>query len=221
MKKIAILTSGGDSPGMNAAIRAAVRSGIARGLEVMGVDGGYRGLIHKELRTLTARSVSNIIQRGGTILRTARSDEFKTQSGLDEAKKVLEQNQIQGLIVIGGDGSYRGGMELSNVWKGKIVGVPGTIDNDIYGTDATIGYDTAVNTALDAIDRIRDTADSHERFFVIEVMGRHAGFIALDVGVGGGAEEIFVPEVKEDLQAVICITRMGRPGIAAMFPAVG
>lgn len=201
-KNIALLTSGGDAPGMNAAIRAVVRIGTASGVKVIGIRRGYQGLLSEDFRDFGPRDVSNIIQRGGTILKTSRCKEFETKEGLLRAKEILERNQIDGLIVIGGNGTYRGAYDLSKVWKGKIIGVPGTIDNDIYGTDFTIGYDTAVNTALQAIDKIRDTAESHERMFLVEVMGRHAGFIALDVGISGGAEEILVPEIRTNLQAI-------------------
>ena len=202
IRKIGVLTSGGDAPGMNAAIRSVVRRAMEAGLQMVGIYGGYRGLIQNDVKELNSRSVGNIIQRGGTILKTARSDEFRKDEGLVLAKQTLEYNRIQGLVLIGGDGTYRGGVELSKVWDGAVIGVPGTIDNDLYGTDETIGYDTAVNTALDAIDRVRDTADAHERFFLIEVMGRHAGFIALDVAISGGAEEVLLPEVEEDLDKI-------------------
>lgn len=209
-KKIAVLTSGGDAPGMNAAIRSIVRVGIARGLEVVGIRRGYQGLLARDLVQLTARDVSNIIQRGGTILKTSRCDEFKTPAGQQKAKTVLEQNRIDGLILIGGDGTFRGGDALGKIWSGQIIGVPGTIDNDVYGTDYTIGFDTAINTALEAIDKIRDTADSHDRIFVVEVMGRHSGFIAQAVGVSGGAEEILVPEEPFDLAEIARRLREGR-----------
>jgi len=202
VEKIAVLTSGGDAPGMNAAIRAVIRMGVARDLEVFGVYGGYQGLIDDNLKPLGSRDVGNIIQRGGTILRTARSEAFTEQSGLEKAKENLESRQIQGLVVIGGNGTYRGAMDLLKIWDGGVIGVPGTIDNDIYGTHGTIGYDTAINTAREAIDKVRDTADAHERFFLIEVMGRHAGFIALDVAVAGGAEAVLLPECKTDLKAI-------------------
>jgi len=194
VKKIAVFTSGGDAPGMNAAIRAVVRVGVADGYSVVGIQGGYQGLIDNDLVHLGPRSVSNILQRGGTILRTSRSEEFKTPAGREKARAILEEHNIEALIAIGGDGTFRGAVALSKIWKGKIIGVPGTIDNDLFGTDYTIGYDTAVNTALESIDKIRDTAEAHERLFLIEVMGRHAGFIALESGVAGGAEEILIPE---------------------------
>ncbi len=202
-ERVAVLTSGGDAPGMNAAVRSVVRTSVYHGMEVMGVRRGYRGLIDGELEQMNARSVSNIIQRGGTILHTTRCPEFLKESGREKACDNLRLYGITALIVIGGDGSFRGAIELSKQWNGKIIGVPGTIDNDIYGTDFTIGFDTAINTALEAIDKIRDTADAHERSFVIEVMGRDAGFIALDVGIGGGAEEIAIPEIPTDLPAIL------------------
>src|SRR3989338_8648839 len=186
IRRIAVLTSGGDAPGMNAAIRAVVRVANYRGIETFGVIRGYRGLIGSEFVKLGPRDVSNIIQKGGTILKTCRSEEFKTSQGLKAAAANLEANGIEGLIVIGGDGTYRGAIDLARYWKGHIIGVPGTIDNDLYGTDDTIGFHTAVDTALEAIDKIRDTADAHERFFIIEVMWHQAGFIALDVGISGG-----------------------------------
>lgn len=201
-KKIAVLTSGGDAPGMNAAVRAVVRVGIARGLEVIGIRRGYQGLLADDLVPLGPRDVSNIIQRGGTILKTSRSAEFVTPAGQQKAKTILERHAIAGLILIGGDGTFRGGTDLGKIWAGQVIGVPGTIDNDACGSDFTIGYDTAVNTAMEAIDKIRDTADSHERIFLVEVMGRHSGFIALSTGACGGAEEILVPERPFDVEAI-------------------
>ncbi len=202
IKTIALLTSGGDAPGMNAAIRAVVRVAAASGLKIFGIRRGYQGLLSEDFKEFGPRDVSNIIQRGGTILKTSRCKEFETKEGQLKAKEILERNRIDGLITIGGNGTYRGAHDLSKIWTGKIIGVPGTIDNDIYGTDFTIGYDTAVNTALQAIDKIRDTAESHERMFLVEVMGRHAGFIALDVGISGGAEEVLVPETTTNLRTI-------------------
>ncbi|MFQ3610556.1 MAG: 6-phosphofructokinase [Fimbriimonadales bacterium] len=199
LRRIAVMTSGGDSPGMNAAVRAVVRTALYHGLEVYGVYRGYAGLLRREIEPLSSLSVGGIINRGGTILRTARSEEFKTPQGMQTAVQVLEEYGIQALVIIGGDGSMRGGVELSRLCDVKIMGLPGTIDNDIPGTDYSIGFDTAVNTALEAIDKVRDTAYSHERVFVIEVMGRHKGFIALEVGLAGGAEAILIPEVPYDL----------------------
>lgn len=201
-KRIGILTSGGDAPGMNAVIRSVVRVGISQGWKVMGIYGGYQGLLAGDLVELNARSVSNIIQRGGTILRTSRCEEFKTPEGREKAKNVLVEEGIDGLVLVGGDGTFHGGVALGEIWKGSIIGLPGTIDNDVWGTDFTIGYDTAINTALDAIDKIRDTAEAHERVFLVEVMGRLAGFIALEACIAGGAEEVLVPEYPSHLQDI-------------------
>lgn len=209
-KRIVLLTSGGDAPGMNAAIRAVVRSGLDAGHEIFGVQSGFIGLIHGEFIPLDTHSVSNIIQCGGTVLKTSRCEDFKTLEGLKKAKNHLESHKIDTLIIIGGDGSFRGALELSEIWEGQIIGIPGTIDNDLYGTDETIGFDTAINTALDAVDKIRDTADAHGRFFLIEVMGRLSGYIALHVGLAGGAEEIFIPEHTiniDDLCTKLCENR--------------
>lgn len=202
MKRIGVFTSGGDAPGMNAAIRAVVRQAYALGLEVIGIRRGYAGMILGEMVPLGVRDVANILQRGGTILLTARSQEFLTEEGRAKAAEKLKEAGIEGLVAIGGDGTFRGAMRLLEEHKVPVVGVPGTIDNDLYGTDYTIGFDTAVNTALEAIDRIRDTAASHERVFFIEVMGRDSGFIALDVGLAGGAEVIAVPEEPVDPRAI-------------------
>lgn len=202
-KTIGVVTTGGDAPGMNAAIRAVTRVGHSKGLQVIGFERGWEGIIEDKFRHLTPRTVGGIIQLGGTILHTARCPEFRTQEGLQKAAKTLEQHQICGLVVIGGDGSFRGALELSKISGAKMVGVPATIDNDVYGTDETIGFDTAVNTAVDEIDKIRDTAISHERIFIVEVMGRQRGFLALTVGITVGAEVIIVPEDKCDLNAVV------------------
>ncbi|MDD5668871.1 MAG: 6-phosphofructokinase [Candidatus Omnitrophica bacterium] len=199
MKRIGVLTSGGDGPGMNAAIRAVVRYAWHMKLEVMGIYRGYAGLINGEIALLDRRSVSNIINRGGTILKTARSEEFKTVKGQKRAVELLKTHGIDGLVVIGGDGTYHGGRVLSQKWNIPCIGLPGTIDNDINGTDSTIGYDTAINTAIDAIDKIRDTATSMERIFVVEVMGRASGSIALQVALGSGAEDVIIPERKYDI----------------------
>ncbi|MFD2213154.1 6-phosphofructokinase [Metabacillus endolithicus] len=202
MKKIAVLTSGGDSPGMNAAIRAVVRKGIHEGLDVYGVYNGYAGLMDGKIKKLELGSVGDIIHRGGTILYTARSEEFKKDKSQHEAIRQLKDLGIDGLVVIGGDGSYRGAAKLTE--KGfPCVGLPGTIDNDIPGTDYTIGYDTALNTVVENIDKIRDTATSHDRTFIIEVMGRHAGDIALFSGVAVGAETILIPERTFELNDVV------------------
>lgn len=199
MKRIGVLTSGGDAPGMNAAIRSVVRSGNISGFEILGVQSGFQGLIEGDLHLLDSRSVANIIQCGGTMLKTSRCDKFHTSQGLEKAKEQLEKNHIDALIIIGGDGSFRGAIDLSRIWKGQIIGIPGTIDNDLFGTDETIGFDTAINTALYAVDKIRDTADAHGRFFLIEVMGRLSGYIALHTGLAGGAEEVFIPEFEIDI----------------------
>jgi len=195
MKKIGILTSGGDAPGMNACIRAAVRAALANNLEIFGIRWGYAGLIQGDIIPLNRRTVANIIHQGGTILGTARSEEFRTKEGRAKAVKMLQDKGIEGLILIGGDGTFRGGTLLSQECGVSVVGIPGTIDNDCYGTDYTIGFDTAINTALEAIDRIRDTATAHDRLFFVEVMGRHTGFIALESGIAGGVEEFLIPEV--------------------------
>jgi 6-phosphofructokinase 1 len=202
MKRIGVLTSGGDAPGMNAAIRAVVRAGIARRLEVYGVGRGYSGLLNDDITSLTHRSVSNIINRGGTILKTSRCPEFMTKEGQKRGVEVLQRRGIEGLVVIGGDGSYRGALALSKDWKIPCVGIPGTIDNDLNGTDRTLGFDTAVETALGAIDKIKDTVNSMERIFVIELMGRHCGYLALKAALAGGAEQVLIPEVKFDIAEV-------------------
>jgi 6-phosphofructokinase 1 len=194
LKKIGVLTSGGDSPGMNAAIRAVVRSCAYHNLECLGVYRGYQGLIEGDFVSLDARSVKNIINRGGTFLKSARSKEFFTKEGREKAFKNLKTEKIDALVVIGGDGTFAGAMVLNEEHNFPIVGLPGTIDNDINGTDYTIGYDTALNTVVEAIDKIRDTANSHNRLFLVEVMGRDAGDIALNAGIGAGAEEILIPE---------------------------
>ena len=194
MKRIGVLTSGGDSPGMNAAIRAVVRCAIDKGMEVAGIYRGYAGLIEGEIRELDRNSVGDILQRGGTILRTARSKEFRSEAGQKRAISMLDTFGIEGLVVIGGDGSLHGGVDLTKQGI-KVMGLPGTIDNDLAYTDYTIGFDTAVTTVLDAISKLRDTSSAHERTAVVEVMGRHCGDIALYAGITGGAEAILVPEV--------------------------
>jgi len=211
MKRIAVLTSGGDAAGMNACIRSVVRCGIYNKLEVYGVIKGYRGLIDGNIEKLELRSVSNILTRGGTILKTSRCKEFKTDAGRKKAIAKLNKNKIDGLIVIGGNGSFKGACALTDEWKkGCVIGVPGTIDNDINGTDFTIGADTAVNTALDAIDKIRDTVHSMERIFVVEVMGREEGFIAIRVGLAGGAEDTLVPASEYNIDDMCDDIREGR-----------
>ncbi len=209
MKKLAVLTSGGDAPGMNACIRATVRRAHNRGLFIFGVRKGYEGLIDNDFVELKSSDVSNIIQRGGTILHSARSDRFLTEEGRARAASNLKKRKVEGLVIIGGDGSFRGADALRIEYAIPVVGVPATIDNDLWGTDLTIGFDTAVNTALDAIDKVRDTAAAHDRLFIVEVMGRSAGFIALEVGVGGGAEAVLIPETETDLEG-ICSKVKGR-----------
>jgi 6-phosphofructokinase 1 len=200
MKKIGVLTSGGDAPGMNACIRAVVRCGVSRKLEVVGIRRGYCGILEEDFIKLGSRSVANIIHRGGTFLETARCEEMKTEEGIRKANRILHQEDIEGLITIGGDGTFRGATILAETGNAKVIGIPCTIDNDVYGTDCTVGFDTAINTALDAIDKIRDTAGSLQRPFFIEVMGRNRGFIALDVGIAGGAEDILIPEVETKIE---------------------
>ncbi len=200
MRRIALLTSGGDAPGMNAAIRSVVRTAVYNKLEIYGIRRGYAGLIEGDFIEMNPRSVSNIITRGGTILKTSRCEEFKTEEGQKKAVSQLKRHKIDGLIVIGGNGSFRGAHRLKKDWGIKVIGVPGTIDNDITGTDYTIGADTAVNTALGAIDKIRDTVHSMERIFIVEVMGREEGFIAIRVGLTGGAEDIIVPDTEYNIE---------------------
>lgn len=199
VKSIGILTSGGDAPGMNAAIRAVTRAGIYAGFKVYGIYRGYRGLIYDEIEEFSTQNVSNIIQRGGTILKTARCKEFQTPEGRQCAYDVLRRHEIDSLVVIGGDGSLTGARIFGNEFQIPIVGLPGTIDNDLYGTDTTIGYDTALNTILDAVDKIRDTATSHERLFFVEVMGRDAGFLALNGAIASGAEAAIIPEFSTEV----------------------
>ena len=206
IKKIGVLTSGGDSPGMNAAIRAVVRTAVFEGLEVMGVMCGYQGMINADFIPLHAHSVSDIIQRGGTILKTARCEEFRSPEGRAKAYDNLKGAGINGVVVIGGDGSFTGARLFNEEYDIPFVGVPGTIDNDIFGTDYTIGYDTALNTVIEALDKIRDTASAHNRMFFVEVMGAEAGFIALYSGIASGAEAIIIPEIKgeeRNLKAMI------------------
>jgi 6-phosphofructokinase 1 len=202
IRRIAVLTSGGDAPGMNAAIRAVVRTALHYRLDVVGIVRGYEGLVKNRTIKMDHDSVANIIQRGGTILGTARSQDFMTAEGMAKAKKTLIRHAIDGLIAIGGDGTMRGAYAFAKKHTVTIMGLPGTIDNDMYGTDYTIGFDTAVNSALEAVDRIRDTATSLERHFFVEVMGRCAGFIGLAVGLAGGAEDVLIPEMPSDLNAL-------------------
>lgn len=202
IKKIGVLTSGGDGPGMNAAIRSVVRCALSQGLKVDGIIRGYQGLMDDDVVPLDHRSVANIINRGGTILKTARSEKFKTDEGRTIAVETLRKHGIDALVVIGGDGSYRGALALYEKYGVAVIGLPGTIDNDLCGTDQTIGCHTAVNTALESIDKVRDTAHSMERIFVIEVMGNQSGYIALEVALGAGAEDVIIPERPFDYQAL-------------------
>lgn len=204
MKRIGILTSGGDSPGMNPFIRAAVRRGLGYGMEVVGIIAGYQGLCDSNVREMTLRSVGGILDRAGTILETARSDEFMTREGHRKALRTLNEQGIEGLVVLGGDGSMRGAMALHESGI-RVVGAPGTIDNDLYGTEITIGVDTALNTVIDCIDMIRATASSHRRAFLVEVMGRHCGYLALMAGIAAGAEMICIPEKPFELEDVAAV----------------
>jgi 6-phosphofructokinase 1 len=235
LNSIAVLTSGGDAPGMNAAIRAIVRYGISQDCKVHGIMKGFSGLLEEEIISLTASSVANIIQRGGTILKTDRCEEFYKKSARKKAAAILRNNEIEGLVVIGGDGSFTGGHLLEKETGFPVIGVPGTIDNDIFGTEDTIGFDTAVNTAIGAIDRIRDTASSHDRIFLVEVMGHSSGFIGLQVAMGGGAETVLLPEKKESLEnicrtiergiargktsSIIVVAEGPKPGLSARISA--
>ena len=203
MKRIAVYTSGGDAPGMNACIRPVVRTAIFKGLEIYGISYGYDGMINGNIKKMYSHSVSNIIQRGGTILKSARSELFMTKEGRKTAYDQLRSNGIEGLVAIGGDGTFTGAKVFFEEYGIPVIGCPGTIDNDIYGTDYTIGFDTAVNTALEAIDKIRDTAAAHDRIFFVEVMGRDSGYIALECGIGGGAEFVMVPETETDIKKVV------------------
>jgi len=207
---LAILTSGGDAPGMNACIRALVRTGVFYGHKVWGVVRGYDGLIQDDFKEMTLRSVGNIIHRGGTVLKSARSEEFRTAEGRRKAYENLAKRGITALVVVGGDGSFRGAQVFSEEYPVSVMGLPGTIDNDLYGTDFTIGFDTATNTVVDCIDKIRDTADAHNRLFFIEVMGRDAGYIALNGGIAAGCEEILIPETKTDLADLVEVLKKGR-----------
>ena len=209
LKKIGVLTSGGDAPGMNAAVRAVVRCGIEAGMEVYGIERGYAGLLEGEIRQMERRSVGDILQRGGTILKTARSEKFTTEEGQERAMTVLDTFGINDLVTIGGDGTLRGAIDLAR--RGvRVMHLPGTIDNDVAYTDETIGFDTAVETVLDAISKIRDTSSSHQRTTIIEVMGRHCGDIALYAGLTGGAESILIPEIEYDINDISRKIVMGR-----------
>ncbi|MDQ6480900.1 6-phosphofructokinase [Dyadobacter sp. LHD-138] len=209
MKRIGVFTSGGDAPGMNACIRAVVRGAVYHGVEVYGIRRGFSGMIAGDVYKMESHSVSNIVQRGGTILKSARSKEFLTPEGRKKAFEQIQAHGIEGLVAIGGNGTFTGAMIFGNEYGIPTVGAPGTIDNDLYGTDYTIGFDTAVNTALDAIDRIRDTASSHDRIFFIEVMGRDSGYIAVQSGIAGGAELVMVPEVLTPLSEVVETLKQG------------
>ena len=210
MKKIAVFTSGGDSPGMNACIRAVVRTAIGKNIEVLGINRGYNGLIENDLIELKSQSVANILQRGGTVLKSARSEAFMTKEGRSKAYDTITKNNIEGIIAIGGDGTFTGANVFNKEYDIPFIGVPGTIDNDLYGTDSTIGYDTALNTVVDAVDKIRDTASSHNRLFFIEVMGKDAGFIALRSGIATGAEAVLVPETITYVDELISKLDAGR-----------
>ncbi|WP_099369386.1 6-phosphofructokinase [Sphingobacterium sp. 1.A.5] len=203
INNIAVLTSGGDSPGMNAGIRAVIRTGIYHGKNMFGIRRGYDGLVQGDITPMDAKSVANIIQRGGTILKTARSDEFRTVEGRQKAYENLKKLNIDALVVIGGDGTFTGASKFIEEFDIPIIGMPGTIDNDLNGTDFTIGYDTAINTVVDAVDKIRDTAESHDRLFVVEVMGRDSGLIALRSGISTGAEAVLIPELEVDYDAIM------------------
>tara|TARA_Y100000748_G_scaffold85179_1_gene70482 strand:+ start:305 stop:1282 length:978 start_codon:yes stop_codon:yes gene_type:complete len=203
IKKIGVLTSGGDAPGMNAAVRSVVRSCVYNNVKITGILFGYQGLIDNKMKPMDARSVNNIINKGGTILKTARCEEFRSENGRKKAYDNIKKNEIDALVVIGGDGTFTGSMIFQKEFSIPIIGIPGTIDNDIYGTQFTIGYDTALNTVVNAIDKIRDTAISHNRLFFVEVMGRDAGHIAINAGIGAGAEEILVPEANMGLERLL------------------
>lgn len=210
LKNIGVFTSGGDSPGMNAAIRAVVRTGLYYDLKVTGIYRGYDGMISGEFHRMERKSVANIIQRGGTILKTARSEEFRTAEGRKKAYGQLKKHKIDALVAIGGDGTFTGANIFYNEYQVPVIGLPGTIDNDLIGTDFTIGYDTAINTVVEAVDKIRDTAESHDRLFIVEVMGRDSGLIALRSGIGTGAEAILIPETVTDIRALLNRLEIGR-----------
>lgn len=221
IKKIGVMTSGGDAPGMNAAIRAVVRTCAYYNVECVGIYRGYQGLIEGDFITLSSRHVSNIINRGGTILKSARSKEFRTSEGRAKAYQQLKNAEIDAVVLIGGDGTFTGGMVFNSEYDFPCIGLPGTIDNDIFGTNFTIGYDTALNTVVEVIDKIRDTASSHNRLFFVEVMGRDAGFIALNAGVGAGAEEILIPEEDLGLERLLeSLKRSKRSGKSSSIVVV-
>lgn len=220
IKNIGVLTSGGDAPGMNAAIRAVVRAAIYYDLQVTGILRGYEGLVHGDFIEMDRKSVANIIQRGGTILKTARSDAFRTKEGREQAYQKLLKHNVDGLIVIGGDGTFTGASLFTSEFDFPIIGLPGTIDNDLQGTDFTIGYDTAINTVVNAVDKIRDTAESHDRLFIVEVMGRDSGLIALRSGIGVGAEAILIPEANMGVEGLITRLETGRKDKASKIVVV-
>ena len=210
MKRIAVLTSGGDSPGMNAAIRAVVRSAVFHDVEVIGVFQGYQGLVDGDFKRLNVRSVAKILGRGGTILKSARCEAFLTVEGRAKAFDNLQKNKIDGLVVIGGNGTFTGALQFYNEFKFPVIGLPGTIDNDLDGTDNTIGFDTATNNVVEAVDKIRDTADSHNRLFFVEVMGRHNGFIALSTGIATGAIAVMTPETEITVDGLVQVLAEGQ-----------
>lgn len=210
IKNIGVFTSGGDSPGMNAAIRAVVRTALYYNLQVSGIMRGYEGMLNGEIFPMHRKSVANIIQRGGTILKTARSQDFRTPEGREKAYEQIKKHHIDALVAIGGDGTFTGANIFGQEFDVPMLGLPGTIDNDLQGTDFTIGYDTAINTVVDAVDKIRDTAESHDRVFIVEVMGRDSGLIALRSGIGTGAEAILIPETKTDLKHLLKRLEKGR-----------
>ncbi len=209
IKRIALFSSGGDAPGMNAAIRAVVRHATFQDLHIYGIYRGYEGMIDGDIQRLETSDVSNIIHRGGTILKTARSERFRTEEGRKQALESLQAHGIDACIAIGGNGTFTGADLFTEEFGIPFVGIPGTIDNDLFGTDCTIGFDTAVNTAIEAVDRIRDTADSHNRLFFVEVMGRHAGFIALNTGIGSGASNVVIPERETNIEDLINLLKLG------------
>ncbi len=220
IQNIGVLTSGGDAPGMNAAIRAVVRAGIYYNLKVTGIIRGFEGLVNGDFIDMDRKSVANIIQRGGTILKTARSPQFRTAEGRQQAYDNLRKNNIDALIVIGGDGTFTGANVFMKEFDFPIIGLPGTIDNDLAGTDYTIGYDTAINTVINAVDKIRDTAESHNRLFIVEVMGRDSGLIALRSGIGVGAEAILIPEAKDGMTGLVDRLEHGRKDKASKIVIV-
>ncbi len=226
MKTIGVITTGGDAPGMNATIRAVTRIAHSKNLQVIGFERGWEGLLTNTFRHLAPRSVGGIIQLGGTMLHTSRCPEFKVSESVEKAAETLALNQVDGLVVIGGNGSFKGALDLSKKSNALIVGIPATIDNDVFGSDETVGFDTAVNTAVDEIDKIRDTAISHERIFIVEVMGRERGFLAVNVGISVGAEIILIPEVECKLETILEVihenTRKGKKaGIIVAAEGVG